>query len=307
MATTGSETMSGAPGAGLAGSASPAEERRRIEAARDALRPRLPFVPEAGIILGTGLGQFASALTDAVTIPYADIPHFPRTAVESHAGDFIVGRLGGRPIAILSGRAHYYEGHSMKAVTFPVRVLRALGAHTLIATNAAGGMHPLHQPGDLVVVVDHINLMGDNPLVGPNDDSLGPRFPDMSEPYDRGLIALAKEVALEERIALREGVFVGVAGPNLETRAEYRFLRAAGADVVGMSLVPEAIVAVHGGMRVLAFAVVTDTCFPDALEPVDVPKILATAAKAEPLLTRLVTRVVERMAAPGADHAESRG
>lgn len=302
MATTGSGTMSGTSGAGagMAGQAGPGDERRRIEEALAALRPRLPFAPEAGIILGTGLGQFAAALTDAVTIPYADIPHFPRTAVESHAGDFIVGRLGGRPIAILSGRAHYYEGHGMKAVTFPVRVLRALGAHTLIATNAAGGMHPLHRAGDLVVVVDHINLMGDNPLVGPNDDSLGPRFPDMSEPYDRGLIALAREVALEERIALREGVFVGVAGPNLETRAEYRFLRAVGADVVGMSLVPEAIVAVHGGMRVVAFAVVTDTCFPDALEPVDVAKILATAARAEPLLTRLVTRVVERMPAPGA-------
>jgi purine-nucleoside phosphorylase len=259
---------------------------RTIEAARDALRPRLPFAPEVGVILGTGLGQFASALADAVTIPYAEIPHFPRTAVESHAGEFIIGRLGGRPTAILSGRAHYYEGHGMKAVTFPVRVLRALGVQTLIATNA-----------DLVVVVDHINLMGDNPLVGPNEDSLGPRFPDMSEPYDRRLIALAKEVALEEKIALREGVFVGVAGPNLETRAEYRFLRAAGADVVGMSLVPETIAAVHGGMRVLAFAVVTDTCFPDALEPVDVPKILATAAKAEPLLTRLVTRVIERMPA----------
>jgi purine-nucleoside phosphorylase len=245
-------------------------------------------------------------MTDAVTIPYAEIPHFPRTAVASHAGEFIVGRLGGRPTAILSGRAHYYEGHDMKAVTFPVRVLRALGAHTLVATNAAGGMHPLHQAGDLVVVVDHINLMGDNPLIGPNDDSLGPRFPDMSEPYDRGLIALARTIALDEKIALREAVFVGVAGPNLETRAEYRFLRAAGADVVGMSLVPETIAAVHGGMRVLAFAVVTDTCFPDSLEAVDVGKILATAAKTEPLLTRLVTRVVERMPAPGARAAEPR-
>jgi purine-nucleoside phosphorylase len=281
-------------------SGAPIDLARAIGEACDALRPRLPFAPEVGIILGTGLGQFAASMTDAVTVPYAQIPHFPRTAVESHAGDLIVGRLGGRPTAVLSGRAHFYEGHGMKAVTFPVRVLRALGAHTLIANNAAGGMHPLHQAGDLVVVVDHINLMGDNPLIGPNDDSLGPRFPDMSEPYDRRLVALAKEVAMEEKIALREGVFVGVAGPNLETRAEYRFLRAAGADVVGMSLVPETIVAVHGGMRVLAFAVVTDTCFPDALEPVDVAKILATAATAEPLLTRLVTRVVERMPAPGA-------
>jgi purine-nucleoside phosphorylase len=282
---------------------------RAIQAASDAIRPRLPFAPEVGVILGTGLGQFASAMTEAVTIPYAQIPHFPRTAVEGHAGDLIVGRLAGRATAILSGRPHFYEGHDMKAVTFPVRVLRALGVQTLIANNAVGGMHPLHKAGDLVVVVDHINLMGDNPLIGPNDDSLGPRFPDMSEPYDRGLIALAKEVALEEKIPLREGVFAGVAGPNLETSAEYRFLRATGADVVGMSLVPETIVAVHGGMRVLAFAVVTDTCFPDALEPVDVPKILATAAKAEPFLTRLVTRVVERMpshGAPGAGPSERR-
>jgi purine-nucleoside phosphorylase len=187
----------------------------------------------------------------------------------------------------------------MKAVTFPVRVLRALGVRILIVNNASGGMNPLHEPGDLVLVVDHINLMGDNPLIGPNEDSLGPRFPDMSEPYDRALASLAKAAALEERIPLREGVFVGVAGPNLETRAEYRFLRAIGADVVGMSLVPETIAAVHGGMRVLAFAVVTDTCFPDALEPVDVAKILANAAKAEPLLTRLVTRVVERLPEAG--------
>jgi purine-nucleoside phosphorylase len=273
---------------------------RAIEAACAAIRPRLPFAPEVGIILGTGLGEFAASMKDAVVIPYGEIPGFPGTAVESHAGELVVGRLGGKPTAVLSGRAHFYEGHGMKAVTLPVRVLRALGAHTLIVNNASGGMSPLHEPGDLVVVVDHINLMGDNPLIGPNDDSLGPRFPDMSEPYDRALVALAKEAALEERIPLREGVFVGVAGPNLETRAEYRFLRAIGADVVGMSLVPETIVAVHGGMRVLAFAVVTDVCLPDALEPVNVSKILANAAKAEPLLTRLVTRVVERMPRPAA-------
>jgi purine-nucleoside phosphorylase len=198
----------------------------------------------------------------------------------------------------MSGRAHYYEGYTMREVTFPVRVLRALGAHTLVVTNAAGGLNPLWRAGDLAVVVDHINLMGDNPLIGPNDDELGPRFPDMSEPYDRALVALAKETALEERIPLQEGVLAAVAGPNLETRAEYRFLRWAGADLVSMSLVPETIAAVHGGMRVLAFAVVTDVCLPDALEPVDVPKILAVAAKAEPVLTRLATRVIERLPSP---------
>jgi purine-nucleoside phosphorylase len=287
-------------GGTAAGTASGGSYLRAIEAARDALRARLPFAPDVGLILGTGLGQVASAMNDATAIPYEEIPGFPRTAVEGHAGELVVGTLGGRKAAVLSGRAHFYEGHGMKAVTFPVRVLRALGARTLIVNNAAGGMHPLHQPGDIVLVVDHINLMGDNPLIGPNEDSLGPRFPDMSEPYDRALAALAKRVALEERIPLREGVFVGVAGPNLETRAEYRFLRAAGADVVGMSLVPETIVAVHGGMRVLAFAVVTDVCFPDALEPADVAKIIATATRTEPVLTRLVTRIVERLDEAGA-------
>jgi purine-nucleoside phosphorylase len=276
-----------------------AGQLRAIEEARDFLLPRVRKAPEVGIILGTGLGQFAAAMESAVAIPYGDIPNFLTPSVESHAGELVLGSLGGRPTALMNGRVHFYEGYSMREVTFPVRVLRALGAHTLVVTNAAGGMNPLYEAGDIVVTVDHINLMGDNPLLGPNLDALGPRFPDMSEPYSRELIALARAVALEERIPLREGVFVGVAGPNLETRAEYRFLRWAGADLVGMSLVPETIVAVHAGMRVLAFAVVTDTCFPDALEPLDVPKILATAAKAEPTLTRLVTRVIERMPAAG--------
>lgn len=270
----------------------------QIEAATAFVRPRLPARPDVGIILGTGLGQFASAMPGATVIPYAEIPHFPMPSVESHAGELVVGTLGGQSTAVMSGRVHFYEGYSMQEVTFPVRLLRALGVRTLVVTNAAGGMNPLYRAGDIVVAVDHINLMGDNPLRGANEDALGPRFPDMSEPYHRELIALAREVALEERIPLREGVFVGVAGPNLETRAEYRFLRWAGADLVGMSLVPEAIVAVHGGMRVLAFAVVTDVCLPDALEPVDVAKILATAAKTEPALTRLVTKILERLPAP---------
>jgi purine-nucleoside phosphorylase len=270
----------------------------RIEAAKAFVAPRLKTRPGVGIILGTGLGKFASAMPDATVIPYAEIPNFPTTSVESHAGELVVGTLGGQPTAVMSGRAHFYEGYTMQEVTFPVRLLRALGVHTLVVTNAAGGMNPLYGAGDIVVTVDHINLMGDNPLRGPNEDALGPRFPDMSEPYSRELIALARDVALAEGIPLREGVFVGVAGPNLETRAEYRFLRWAGADLVGMSLIPEAIVAVHGGMRVLAFAVVTDVCLPDALEPVDVAKILATAAKSEPVLTRLVTKILERLPAP---------
>ncbi|HTM00378.1 MAG TPA: purine-nucleoside phosphorylase [Candidatus Omnitrophota bacterium] len=274
---------------------------RRIEEARAFVASRSAVRPEVAVILGTGLGRFAEAMPGADVIPFEEIPGFPTTAVESHAGDLVLGTLGGKPTAVLNGRAHYYEGWTMDQVVFPVRVTRALGARTLIATNAAGGMNPLYRPSDIVAIVDHINLMGDNPLIGRNHDSLGPRFPDMSEPYDRSLIALAHEVALEERIALQSGVLVGVAGPNLETRAEYRFLRWAGADLVSMSLVPEAIAAVHGGMRVLAFAVVTDLCLPDALEAVDIPKILAHAAKAEPLLTRLVTRVLERMPAAVSD------
>ena len=268
---------------------------QKIEEARGFVASRAALRPEVGIVLGTGLGQFASAMRDAVAVSYADIPHFPHTKVESHAGELILGTLGGRPTALLSGRAHYYEGWSMQEVTFPVRVLRALGAETLVVTNASGGMNPLYEAGDIVAVTDHINLMGDNPLIGPNEDSLGPRFPDMSETYDRALLRAARAVALEERIPLKEGVLVAVAGPNLETRAEYRFLRWAGADLVSMSLVPEAIVAAHAGLRLLAFSVVTDLCLPDALEPVDITRILANAAKAEPYLTRLVTRVLAEL------------
>ena len=273
----------------------PTGQLKAIEEARDFLAPKLGLNPEVGIILGTGLGQFASAMKGSTSIAYGDIPNFPVASVQTHAGELVAGSLSGRPTAVMNGRAHFYEGYSMRDVTFPVRVLRALGVRILIVTNAAGGMNPLYEAGDIVLTVDHINLMGDNPLLGVNEDTLGPRFPDMSEPYDRELIALARETAREEKIPLREGVFAGVAGPNLETRAEYRFLRWAGADLVGMSLVPETIVAVHGGMRVLAFAVVTDVCFPDALEPIDVPKTLATAARAEPVLTRLVTQVIKRL------------
>lgn len=269
-----------------------------IEEARAHVAERIRVRPEVGVVLGTGLGRFAAAMPDAAVVPYDEIPHFPTAGVESHAGELLAGTLGGQPAVVLSGRPHYYEGYSMRQVTFPVRVLKALGVHTLVVTNASGGMNPGYEAADIVLVTDHINLMGDNPLLGPNEDSLGPRFPDMSEPYDRALLALARDVALEERIRLREGVLAAVAGPNLETRAEYRYLRWAGADLVSMSLVPEAIVAAHAGMRLLAFAVVTDLCLPDALEPADITKILANAAQAEPLLTRLVTRVLTRLPAP---------
>jgi purine-nucleoside phosphorylase len=273
--------------------------RAQIDEATAAIRQVTTAEPSVGVILGTGLGQVAEALHVDATIPYGRIPHFRTSTVESHVGELVFGRLTGagddHHVVVMRGRMHYYEGYTMKEVTFPVRVMRALGVNTLLVSNAVGGMNPLFAPGDIVAVTDHINLMGDNPLIGPNDDSLGPRFPDMSEPYDTCLLDMLGEIALEERIHLQRGVFVAVAGPNLETAAEYRFLRAIGADVVGMSLVPENIVAVHSGMRVAALAVVTDRCLPDALEPASVEAIIQVAQSAEPRLTRLFTRLIERL------------
>lgn len=267
--------------------------KTRIAEAVAALRARSDFSVRAGLVLGSGLGSIPEDFRVEAAVPYDEIPHFPRSQVESHANELVLGTWRGCPLAVMRGRIHYYEGFSMQEVTFPIRVLRGLGAEALIVSSAVGGMNPTFSLGEIVMVADHINLMGDNPLIGPNDDSLGPRFPDMSEPYDRGYQAVLRRVALDERIPLRDGVLVAVAGPNLETRAEYRFLRWCGADVVGMSLVPENLVAVHGGMKVAALTVVTDLCLPDALEPVEVSKILATAAAAAPSLQRLIGGLVE--------------
>ncbi len=267
-----------------------------VDRAVAAIRPRTSAEPVVGLILGTGLGGLAEEIAVSETVPYADIPGFPVSTVETHAGRLLFGVLGGKTVVAMQGRFHLYEGYALSQIGFPVRVLRALGVRTLMVSNACGGMHPLWAPGDLVLLSDHINLLGGNPLVGPNDESLGPRFPDMSMPYDLGLRQLAHEVARDLKITLREGVYVAVAGPNLETAAEYRFLRSIGADVVGMSTVPEVIVAIHSGMRVLGVSIITDSCLPDALEPADIDQIIATAQKAEPHLTRLVTRVVERSA-----------
>ncbi len=269
--------------------------RERIAEAVAALRRLSRMEPKVGVVLGTGLGSLPDSFQVEVVVPYEEIPHFPVSRVESHANELVFGRLEGKPVALMRGRVHYYEGFSMLNVTFPIRVLRGLGADTLILASAVGGMNPLLKLGQIVLVADHINLVGDNPLIGPNDDTLGPRFPDMSEPYDSTLQAMLEQIALEERILLSRGVLVGVAGPNLETRAEYRFLRGCGADVVGMSMVPENLVAVHGGMKVAALAVVTDLCLPDALEPVDVPRILATAAAAAPSLSHLVEKLIARL------------
>jgi purine-nucleoside phosphorylase len=263
-----------------------------------AIQDQSRLEPLVGIILGTGLGGLAGEIQVEKSIPYEEIPHFPLSTVESHQGRLLLGTLGGTPVVAMQGRFHRYEGYSLKEVTFPVRVMRLLGARYLVVSNASGGMNPLWSPGELVLLDDHINLLGDNPLLGPNLDELGPRFPDMSEPYDRELQALAMDVALALEIPLHRGVYVAVPGPNLETRAEYRMLRAMGADVVGMSTVPEVIVARHMGMRVLGISIITDACLPDALEPADVNKIIQTAVGAEPGLTALVREVVSRFANP---------
>jgi purine-nucleoside phosphorylase len=268
----------------------------RVQAAAGVVRGKSALVPEIGIILGTGLGGLAREIAVEAEVPYAEIPGFPLSTVETHAGRLLLGRLGGRPVVAMQGRFHRYEGYDLQQVTFPVRVLHALGARTLIVSNACGGMNPLWGPGALVLLSDHINMLGDNPLVGPNDERLGPRFPDMSAPYDPELRALARKAALELGIMLREGVYVAVPGPNLETRAEYRMLRALGADVVGMSTVPEVIVAGHQGMRTIGISIITDQCLPDALEPADIGRIIATAGRAEPQLTRLIATLVERAA-----------
>jgi purine-nucleoside phosphorylase len=251
--------------------------------------------PGVALILGTGLGRIADLIELQHTLPYASIPNFPVATVESHRGRLLFGRLGTQRVVAMQGRFHRYEGYSLQQVTLPVRVLKQLGADTLIVSNACGGMNPLWDAGDLVLLHDHINLLGDNPLVGPNLDEFGPRFPDMSEPYDRALQQLAEGSALELGITLRRGVYAAVTGPNLETRAEYRMLRALGADVVGMSTVPEVIVARHMGMRVLGLGIITDRCLPDALEATSLDTILATAARAEPRLAALVQRVLERL------------
>ena len=267
----------------------------RIETAAAVVRKRGSVRPDVAIILGTGLGGLAEQIDVEASIPYEQIPGFPLSTVETHAGRLLLGRLGKRSVAAMQGRFHRYEGYELADVTFPVRVLHALGARSLIVSNACGGMNPLWGPGELVLLSDHINLLGDNPLVGSNDERLGPRFPDMSAPYDPELRALARAAALELGILLREGVYVAVPGPSLETGAEYRMLRMMGADVVGMSTVPEVIVANHTGMRTLGISIITDQCLPDALEPADIGRIIATAARAEPSLTRLIRALVERL------------
>jgi purine-nucleoside phosphorylase len=260
----------------------------QIEAASQFIGREWPGRPQVGIILGTGLGGLAEQIEVEAAIDYESIPHFPRSTAVGHRGRLVCGRLEGKSVMAMEGRFHMYEGYPLKQITLPVRVMKRLGCEFLIASNACGGMNPYFRCGDLMVIDDHINLMGDNPLIGINDDRLGPRFPDMSAPYDRDLIECVERVARAQDLKLHRGVFVAVSGPNLETRAEYRFLRMIGADAVGMSTVPEIIVAVHSGMRAAGFSIITDVCFPDTLEPANVEEIIRVAGTAEPKLRALV-------------------
>lgn len=269
--------------------------RRRINETSAAIRTRVKIKPTVGIILGTGLGELVKEIKGKKSIRYDELPNLSLSAVKSHENQMVFGKIGQKTVVAMQGRFHYYEGYSMKEVTFPVRVMKALGIKTLVVSNAAGGINPDFRAGDLMLITDHINLMGDNPLIGPNDDALGPRFPDMIEPYDDKLTRLVERVALDEKIPVKRGVYVAVAGPNLETRAEYRLLRTIGADAVGMSTVPEVIVAVHAGLRVLGISCITDECLPDALKPANIEMILKVAAEAEPKLSRLISKTIKSM------------
>ncbi len=272
-------------------------EQARIQRAEAVsfIKERLPINPEYLLILGTGLGELAEKMTIELELPYKDIPHFPVSTVESHTGKLLMGYLGGKRVMAMQGRFHYYEGYSMNQIVFPIRVAKMLGIQTLLVSNACGGLNPNFQRGDIMLINDHINFLGDNPLIGANDPDLGPRFPDMSQPYTKHLLIAANQVALDEGIKIHQGVYLAVSGPMLETKAEYRYMRQLGADVVGMSTVPEVIAAVHMGMKVLGISVITDECFPDSLEPVSLDDLLNSAAMAKPQLTRIVVGMLERL------------
>lgn len=266
--------------------------RQQLDETIEAIARRTSFRPAIGLILGSGLGGLTKALRVEAEIDYARLPHMPQATAPGHEGKLVLGTLGAQRVAVLAGRFHCYEGYSMAHVAYPVRLVKALGAKILVLTSIVGSMNREMPPGSLVLLDDHINLMGANPLIGPNEESIGPRFPDMSAPYDPQLQQLALEVARARRIPLRRGVYVAVAGPNLETRAEYRFLRQIGADVVGMSMVPEVLVARHSGLRVLAVTVVSDACDPGHLKPASVEELLRVAAETEPALTALLEGVI---------------
>jgi len=253
------------------------------------------FVPEIGIILGTGLGGLVSEIEVQHKLMYSNIPNFPISTVEFHSGKLIFGMLRGKKVVAMQGRLHHYEGYDMKQITFPVRVMKMLGINKLFVSNASGALNPDIKTGDLMIIDDHINLQHDNPLRGRNYDDLGPRFPDMSQPYSKELIAKALEIAKEHDINCHTGVYVSVAGPNLETKAEYKFLRIIGGDAVGMSTVPEVIVAKHMGLPVFAISVITDEGYHDTLEPVSVEQIIKVAEEAEPKMTLILKELLSSL------------
>tara|TARA_R110002124_G_scaffold219424_2_gene385328 strand:+ start:8127 stop:8963 length:837 start_codon:yes stop_codon:yes gene_type:complete len=271
------------------------EFRSKRDEALNFIQSKTDFEPEYLLILGTGLGQLGDEIDVQDSVGYDEIPHFPVSTVERHAGRLLFGTLGSKKIVAMQGRFHYYEGYTMQQIAFPVRVAKAMGVHSLFVSNACGGMNPSFEAGDIMLINDHINFLGDNPLIGPNDDELGPRFPDMSDPYTSRLRDIAENVALDNSLKMHEGVYLAIAGPMLETRAEYRYMRQLGADVVGMSTVPEVIAAVHMGMDVLGISAITDKCFPDSLQPVVLEEILAAAAQAEPKMTQVIIGVLERL------------
>ncbi|MEO6098287.1 MAG: purine-nucleoside phosphorylase [Fibrobacteria bacterium] len=265
----------------------------KIESARAYLADRARVKPSIGIILGTGLGPIAAQLEPDSDVAYGEIPHFASPTVDGHEGHWITGRLAGRPVTVMQGRFHFYEGHSMEDIAFPVRVMKALGVRTLLITNIAGGVNPAYRLGDMMVLADHINLLSGNPLIGRNEDTVGPRFPDMSQPYDRALAARLLALGLEQGLALKRGVYACMSGPCLETAAEYRMLRILGADAVGMSTVPEVIAAVHAGLKVAALSLITDACDPDNLQPINIPEIMRVAGEAEPKIAKLIRALIE--------------
>lgn len=267
----------------------------QIQEASNFLKSKCDLVPEVGIILGTGLGALVNDIEIQEIIPYEKIPHFPVSTVETHSGKLIFGKLSGKPVVVMQGRFHYYEGYNMKEVTFPVRVMKLLGIKYLFVSNAAGGLDPEYETSDLMVINDHINLQYENPLTGPNLDDFGVRFPDMSEPYDLELISLAHEISNAHQINIKEGVYVSVPGPNLETKAEYKYLRIIGADAVGMSTVPEVIVARQMEIPVFAVSVITDLCSPGKVKKITIQEVIAAAAKAEPNLTKLIKELVVKV------------
>jgi purine-nucleoside phosphorylase len=268
--------------------------RRQLEQTLRVIRRRTGFRPRLGVVVGSGLGGLTKALRVEAAFDYDRLPHLARSTAPGHAGTLLLGTLAGERLAVLSGRFHYYEGHEPWQIAYPIRLLRALGADTLLLTSIVGSMNPAMPVGSLVVLEDHLNLMGMNPLIGSNDDALGPRFPDMCRPYDPELLRLAEEVGKGEGIRLQRGVYAAMTGPCLETRAEYRYLRTIGADVIGMSTVPEVIVGVHAGFRILGVSIVTDLCLPDTLQPVKIEEIIATANEAEPRLAKLLRGVLRR-------------